>query len=190
MQPLFDHARFFGRRPEDFASLAQGHSPQVLFITCSGSRVVPAPITGARPGELFEPRTAGNVVPPYIPGRPAPEAATAEHAVDVPGVRGIMVCGHSHRGAVGALVRGEDLTALPAPRDWLARAEHPAGAADHDPAGGVRHHVRAQPLRPRAYPCVRRALNAGRLRLHGWYPEAHTGAVSSHRPDTDTFEAL
>ena len=65
MQPLIDNARTFGQRPEEFARLAEGQSPQVLFITCSDSRVVPALITGARPGELFELRTAGNIVPPY-----------------------------------------------------------------------------------------------------------------------------
>lgn len=64
MQPLIDNARTFGQRPEEFAKLAEGQSPQVLFITCSDSRVIPALITGARPGELFELRTAGNIVPP------------------------------------------------------------------------------------------------------------------------------
>ncbi|MFD8649596.1 carbonic anhydrase, partial [Streptomyces mirabilis] len=78
MQPLIDHARSFGRRPEEFASLADGQSPQVLFITCSDSRVVPALITGARPGELFELRTAGNIVPPHVPGRPTSEAGARQ----------------------------------------------------------------------------------------------------------------
>ncbi|MFF1653139.1 carbonic anhydrase [Streptomyces sp. NPDC058252] len=192
MQPLIDHARSFGRRPEEFASLAHGQSPQVLFITCSDSRVVPALITGARPGELFELRTAGNIVPPYVPGRPTSEAATVEYAVDVLGVQEIVVCGHSHCGAVGALVRGEDLTAVPAVRDWLAQAEPPSDVPDDDPAvaGPVRNHVLAQLLRLRAYPCVQRALTAGQLRVHGWYYEVHTGAVRVHRPDTDSFEAL
>lgn len=192
MQPLIDHARSFGRRPEDFASHAKGQSPQVLFVTCSDSRVVPALITGARPGELFELRTAGTIVPPYVPGRPTSEAATVEYAVDVLGVREIVVCGHSHCGAVGALVRGEDLTAVPAVRDWLAQAERPSDAPDDDPtvADAVQNHVLAQLLRLRAYPCVEKALAAGRLRLHGWYYEVHTGAVRAHRPATDSFEAL
>ncbi|MEU6367911.1 carbonic anhydrase [Streptomyces sp. NPDC046931] len=193
MQPLIDHARAHGQRPEKFARLAEGQSPQVLFITCSDSRVVPALITGARPGELFELRTAGNIVPPYASEHPTSEAATIEYAVEVLGVRDVVVCGHSHCGAVGALVRGDDLTAVPAVRDWLAHAAPEPRAADADDpavADAVQNHVLAQLLRLRSYPCVEERLTQGRLRLHGWYYEVHTGAVREHRTATDTFEAL
>ncbi|MQY38513.1 Carbonic anhydrase 1 [Streptomyces sp. RB17] len=192
MQPLIDNARTFGQRPEEFAELAEGQSPQVLFITCSDSRVVPALITGARPGQLFELRTAGNIVPPHTSRHPTSEAATIEYAVEVLGVRDIVVCGHSHCGAVGALVRGDDLTSVPAVRDWLAHATpRPAGRAeDPEVAAGVQAHVLTQVLRLRSYPCVERKLAEGQLGLHAWYYEVHTGAVRAHRPQTDTFESL
>ncbi|MFF4714246.1 carbonic anhydrase [Streptomyces eurythermus] len=192
MQPLIDNARTFGQRPEEFAKLAEGQSPQVLFITCSDSRVVPALITGARPGELFELRTAGNIVPPHASEHPTSEAATIEYAVEVLGVRDIVVCGHSHCGAVGALVRGDDLTAVPAVRDWLASATpRPSGKAeDPEVAEGVQSHVLTQLLRLRSYPCVERKLAEGELNLHAWYYEVHTGTVRTHRRQTDSFEAL
>jgi carbonic anhydrase len=192
MQPLIDNARTFGQRPEEFARLAEGQSPQVLFITCSDSRVVPALITGARPGELFELRTAGNIVPPYASEHPTSEAATIEYAVEVLGVRDIVVCGHSHCGAVGALVRGDDLTAVPAVRDWLVSATpRPSGKAeDPEVAEGVQGHVLTQLLRLRSYPCIERRLAEGELNLHAWYYEVHTGAVRTHRQQTDSFEAL
>ncbi|GGZ92432.1 carbonic anhydrase [Streptomyces bluensis] len=193
MQPLIDNARTFGQRPEEFARLAEGQSPQVLFITCSDSRVVPALITGARPGELFELRTAGNIVPPYASDRPTSEACTIEYAVEVLGVQDIVVCGHSHCGAVGALVRGDDLTAVPAVRDWLTHAaDEPRStdAADPAVAEAVQNHVLAQLLRLRSYPCVEQRLASGRLRLRGWYYEVHTGAVREHRADTDSFVSL
>ncbi|MFI1018926.1 carbonic anhydrase [Streptomyces sp. NPDC020965] len=202
MQPLIDHARSFSRRsadrPDEFAPLAHGQSPQALFITCSDSRVIPSLITGARPGELFELRTAGNIVPPYAPGLPTSEAATIEYAVDVLGVRDIVVCGHSHCGAVGALVRREDLTAVPAVRDWLAHTTHESASAawpaayQDDPAvaDAVRHHVLTQLLRLRSYPCVVRRRASGELRLHGWFYEVHTGTVLAHSQDTDSFTAL
>ncbi|MEV8549048.1 carbonic anhydrase [Streptomyces glaucescens] len=193
MQPLIDNARTFGQRPEEFADLAAGQSPEVLFITCSDSRVVPALITGARPGQLFELRTAGNIVPPYASGTPTGEAATIEYAVEVLGVQDIVVCGHSHCGAVGALVRGDDLATVPAVRDWLAHAAGEPRAtdpADPEVAEAVQHHVLSQLLRLRSYPCVERRLADGRLRLRGWYYEVHTGRVREHRADTDAFEAL
>lgn len=192
MQPLIDNARTFGQRPEEFARLAEGQSPEVLFITCSDSRVVPALITGARPGELFELRTAGNIVPPYTSDRPTGETATIEYAVEVLGVTDIVVCGHSHCGAVGALVRGDDLDAVPAVRDWLTHATpRPLGPVE-DPtvADGVQNHVLSQLLRLRSYPCVEKRLTDGRLRLRGWYYEVHTGAVREHHADTDKFETL
>jgi len=192
MQPLIDNARTFGQRPEEFAPLAQGQSPQVLFITCSDSRVVPALITGARPGELFELRTAGNIVPPYASVHPTSEAATIEYAVEVLGVRDIVVCGHSHCGAVGALVRGDDLDAVPAVRDWLHHAtERPAGPVeDPEVAEGVQSHVLAQILRLRSYPFIDKKLAEAQLTLHAWYYEVHTGAVRVHCTETDAFEGL
>ncbi|KUL31054.1 carbonic anhydrase [Streptomyces regalis] len=192
MQPLIDNARTFGQRPEEFAKLAEGQSPQVLFITCSDSRVVPALITGARPGELFELRTAGNIVPPYASEHPTSEAATIEYAVEVLGVSDIVVCGHSHCGAVGALVRGDDLDAVPAVRDWLAHATpRPTGAVeDPEVAEGVQAHVLTQLLRLRSYPFIEKKLKERQLSLHAWYYEVHKGAVRAHSAETDSFEAL
>ncbi|MBK3570235.1 MULTISPECIES: carbonic anhydrase [unclassified Streptomyces] len=192
MQPLIDNARTFGQRPEEFAKLAEGQSPQVLFITCSDSRVVPALITGARPGQLFELRTAGNIVPPYASEHPTSEACTIEYAVEVLGVSDIVVCGHSHCGAVGALVRGDDLTAVPAVRDWLTRATPKPQGAVEDPAvsEGVQSHVLTQLLRLRSYPYIEKKLKDRQLALHAWFYEVHTGAVQVHDPATDTFKAL
>ncbi len=102
------------------------------------------------------------------------------------------MCGHSHCGAVGALVRGDDLTAVPAVRDWLSHAaDLPAGAVE-DPtvAEGVQSHVLAQLLRLRSYPCVEQRLNDGRLSLHGWFYEVHTGTVLTHDLHSDAFRAL
>ncbi|MGW2519064.1 carbonic anhydrase [Streptomyces sp. NPDC001617] len=192
MQPLIDNARTFGQRPEEFAKLAEGQSPQVLFITCSDSRVVPALITGARPGELFELRTAGNIVPPYASEHPTSEACTIEYAVEVLGVSDIVVCGHSHCGAVGALVRGDDLDAVPAVRDWLSHATpRPQGAAwDPAVAEGVQSHVLTQLLRLRSYPYIDKKLKDGQLTLHAWFYEVHTGAVLAHDPAADAFKGL
>lgn len=188
MKALIENARSFpdrvAERHQEFRVLADGQRPEALFITCSDSRVVPTLITGARPGELFELRTAGNIVPPYDSDRPSGETATIEYAVRVLGVRDIVVCGHSHCGAVGALVSGADLSAVPAVRGWLDHSV--TGLPGH--AGvphAVRHHVAAQLDTLRGYPCVREAIAEGALALSAWYYEVDTGAVSVQRPDLD-----
>jgi carbonic anhydrase len=197
MQAFIDNARSFHERASgELYRLAAGQQPQALFITCSDARVVPSLITGARPGDLFEMRTAGNIVPAYRPQRPSGEAATIEYAVDVLGVTDIVVCGHSHCGAVGALVRREDLTSVPAVRGWLAQTASPrlqAGGgqdAAADLAGPVQHHVLEQLERLRGYPGITRRLADGQLRLHGWFYEVHTGLVCEHRPDVHAFLPL
>jgi carbonic anhydrase len=201
MQSLIDNARSFPERAAircaDLGRLAAGQRPEALFITCSDSRVVPALITGARPGELFELRTAGNIVPVHTPGRVSGESATIEYAVKVIEVRNIIVCGHSHCGAVGALVRADDLSSVPAVRHWLADTE------PHDEARGaeigadgtaitaaVQRHVVAQLDRLRTHPSVAERLAGGRLRLHGWFYAVDTGAVSVYRPDAGEFRPL
>ena len=203
MRQLIAHARSFetrcAERGADLGALEAGQSPEALFITCSDSRIAPTLITGADPGDLFELRTAGNIVPAYRPAHPAGEVATIEYALRVLGVRHVVVCGHSHCGAVGAMVRGDDLSAVPAVRSWLDSAlpeqlrrswTEADGEAAPDLAAPVQQHVRAQLERLRAYPCVREGVAAGRLSLHGWFYEVHTGAVLSHRPETGTFQPL
>ncbi|MEU9629674.1 carbonic anhydrase [Streptomyces luteogriseus] len=187
MKTLLDRARTFRARVDfdsvTYRKLAEGQYPEALFITCSDSRVIPAMITGARPGEIFELRNAGNIVPPY--GRPGAcgEAATIEYALEVLGVQDIVVCGHSHCGAMGALKSGDDLSSLPGVDAWLrlARPELTSvlETAPDDPSlpevsqGNVVNQLAAL----RSYPVVRQRLDSGRLRLHGWYYEVDTGFV-------------
>ncbi|GHH80882.1 carbonic anhydrase [Kitasatospora indigofera] len=200
MEPLIDRARAFpqraGRSGRELDGLATGQSPQALFITCSDSRVVPALITGADPGDLFELRTAGNIVPPYRADAAAGETATIEYAVEALGVRDVVVCGHSHCGAVGAVVRGDDLSVTPAVRSWLRNADRGVLLADgtdvFDPtvAGPVQRHVLAQLDQLRGYPGIARRLLDGRVRLHGWFYEVHTGLVLAHRADSGHFLPL
>ncbi|MCL7497099.1 carbonic anhydrase [Streptomyces decoyicus] len=197
MKSLVDHARSFTthvtERAEEFRALEAGQSPEVLFITCSDSRVVPSLITGARPGELFELRTAGNIVPEYSSDRPSGETATIEYAVRVLGVRDVIVCGHSHCGAVNALVSGDDLSGVPAVQGWLEHAaSQPETTAPHSPdlAEAVQRHAVAQLERLHAHPCIAERVEAGSLTLHAWYYEVHTGAVKAYTPGDKSFRPL
>lgn len=206
MQSFIHNARDFHSRistrtdeRERYGRLAQGQAPEVLFITCSDSRVMPSLITGAQPGQLFELRTAGNAVPAYgAADRPSGEAATIEYAVSVLQVPEIVVCGHSHCGAVGARVRGDDLAAVPAVDSWLSSqlAEPAELAGDQgetdssEVVGAVQRHVLSQLERLRGYPCIQQRMEAGELRLHAWFYAVDTGLVLEHRQSYDAFLPL
>ena len=193
MKALLDRARAFKRHVDfesgEYRKLAEGQYPEALFITCSDSRVIPALITGARPGEIFELRNAGNIVPSYGQHGASGEAATVEYALEVLGVQDIVVCGHSHCGAMGALKSGDDLSALPGVDAWLRLARpHLAAVLDgtiDDPSlpDVSQLNVVNQLAALRSYPVARRRLSAGELRLHGWYYEVDTGQV--HELDED-----
>src|SRR5688572_25582938 len=77
-----------------FKSLAKGQQPEVLFITCSDSRIDPNLITQTKPGDLFIARNAGNLVPPHYAQVTTDMDASIEFAVHVLNVKHIVICGH------------------------------------------------------------------------------------------------
>src|SRR6185295_5579861 len=75
-----------------------------LFIGCADSRVVPDLLTSALPGDLFVLRNIGALVPPFEPDEGFHgTSAGIEFATLMLGVKDIIVCGHSHCGAIAAL---------------------------------------------------------------------------------------
>lgn len=171
--------------------LASGQKPDILFITCSDSRVIPSQLTGSEPGQLFEMRTAGNVVPKYSPDAASSEMATIEYAVLRLGVPEIVICGHSHCGAVTAMTTaGNGLSDMPALCGWFGLSGEDGASSVADPA--VRHecqsHVRNQLAKLREYPFVRDRLAEGQLRLHGWFFELDTGRVHALACDSDAAD--
>jgi len=158
--------------------LAQGQKPSTMFITCADSRIMTAAITGAEPGALFELRTAGNVIPPYEPNSPTSEMATIEFAVLQLGVSEIVVCGHSHCGAVLAL-NGAAIDHLPAMRGWLGKQQSREAMSDPAMRQEGQEHVRRQLETLLAYPFVAEKVANGELRVHGWFYDIETGEVSA-----------
>ncbi len=91
----------FGAKRELFDALKDGQSPKVLVITCSDSRVVPPLLMGADPGDIFVIRNCGKYYSSLFCS--FWRSRQLEYAVDVLGVEGIILCGHSYCGAVKAL---------------------------------------------------------------------------------------
>jgi carbonic anhydrase len=180
-----------------FERLVAGQSPEALFITCSDSRVEPNLITQTKPGELFILRNAGNIVPAWGAHNGA-EAATIEYAIEALGIRDIIVCGHTHCGAMKAVLGDPaDLAELPAVASWLKNAEatrrvmraHYQDVSDQDVLleTCVEENVLAQIDNLRTHPAVFAALSRGKLELHAWVYSLESGCVESFDPECGQF---
>ncbi|TVR66103.1 MAG: carbonic anhydrase [Gemmatimonadales bacterium] len=189
-------AGYFAEHRKEYRDLVfNGQHPSTLFVGCSDSRVSPQLLTGAGPGELFVVRNVGNLIPPPDKaGGPNGISAALEYAVDILEVEEIIVCGHSHCGAVRALYDPPD-GASPNLREWLelaGPARLPGPPDDAMLRETERRSVKLQLQRLLEFPNVRRRVDAGRLDLHGWHyviedGEVHllnvsTGAFVPHRP--------
>lgn len=171
-----------------FEQLSKGQNPETLFITCSDSRIDPNLLTRSRPGDLFILRNAGNIVPPH--GAVASgEAATIEFAVTALGVKDIIVCGHSHCGAMNGLLHPEKLATLPAFSSWLSHAETTRrivkenyGHLDGERllTATVEENVLVQLENLRTLPSVASRLVRGDVHLHGWVYKIQTGEVFAY----------
>ena len=175
------HSDYFPLHQRRFQDLvAQGQHPKTLFIGCSDSRVVPYLLTGAGPGELFIVRNVGAFVPPYD-GSHGLHGTTAaiEFAVLSLHVERIIVCGHSHCGAIRAAYEGvpEEAVALQA---WLKLATEALLPVQASPEALRRTEQRVVVLqleRLMAYPMVRREVEKGTLTLHGWHYVIEDGEI-------------
>ena len=181
-----------------FEQLAKGQQPETLFITCSDSRIDPGLLTQAKPGDLFILRNAGNIVPPHGAGTGG-EAATIEFAVAALGVKDIIICGHSHCGAMQGLLKPEHVASLPAVSSWLSHAEttrrimrenygHLEG--DRLLAATVEENVLVQIENLRTLPAVGSRLVRGDLHLHGWVYKIETGEVFAYDVESAQFVKL
>lgn len=89
--------------PEFFRQLARQQSPKYLWIGCSDSRVPANEIVGLRPGDIFVHRNVSNLVIHSDLNC----LAVIQYAVDVLGVRHIIVCGHYGCGGIQAAMSKE-----------------------------------------------------------------------------------
>lgn len=197
----FQHLHFKKFEYEFDELVEKGQSPEILFIGCSDSRVVPDLITGSKPGDLFILRNIGNFVPPFKKDNDYHGTAAAiEYAVSVLGVKHIIVCGHSHCGACESLYKelpdGDDLVHV---RKWLELGSVTRNFVEQNFEGYQFNEklriteqisVIFQLENLITYPAVKRGVEDGTLTLHGWYYELQSGNIKYFDSDSMEFKEL
>jgi len=180
----------WSRQRERWAQLAEGQNPKVMIIACSDSRVDPATIFDARPGEMFVVRNVANLVPPFEPDQRYHGVSSAlEFAVTQLQVEEVIVMGHGFCGGCAAALTGQFdraghgeghfiahwIDMLTPVRDRI-RAEHPEldraafRAMEHE---GVRISLRNL----RTFPWVAERERSGTLKLRGAFFAVSDGVL-------------
>ncbi len=186
-----------------FDKLAEhGQSPEVMMISCCDSRVDPAIIMEADPGELFLMRNVASLVPPFHPdGEYHGTSAALEFAVRHLKVGHIIVVGHAQCGGIQALYHGEagdaENTDFIGPWMEIAKSarEHVKKTCSHEPPEvqlkameyeGVRVSLRNL----MTFSWIADAVDAGALQLHGWYFDLPNARLLRLNPEQDVFEEI
>jgi carbonic anhydrase len=192
----------FKKSEERFKKLvAEGQNPKALFIGCSDSRVMPAMITGSKAGDLFIVRNIGNFVAPFKPDADYHATASAiEYAVSVLGISDIIVCGHSHCGAIGALYKKIEKT----PENihttkWLElgkEAKKMAMLTCHEKSKEelLRYTEKISVIfqldNLLTYPAVKKGVDEGTIFLHGWHYHIEDGEIEYYDDENYEFKPL
>ena len=181
-----------------FENLALMQDPETLFITCSDSRINPHLVTSSSPGDLFLLRNAGNIVPPYE--SMCSETATIEFAVCELNIKHIIICGHSHCGALKAAFNLDVLKKLPHLYSWIDENITPTldfvrenyDTDDQTELLNIlmQEHVLQQIENLKTHPCVAKAIEKKQITLHAWIYVFEEGDIFSYNQDDEQFESI
>lgn len=194
------HDNYFITHRDLFEHLSHGQTPEVLIITCSDSRIDPFLITQSQPGDLFVIRNIGNIIPPYGAANKA-EGAGIEYAVQALGIKDIVICGHSHCGAMKGLLQiGNLAQQMPLVYDWLKQYAEPTRRLvmdnyAHYPSDkllkiAIEQNVLTQIENLETYPIIRSRLHSAQLTLHAWIYEIESGEVFAYDANIGQFKII
>ncbi|MDC7232970.1 carbonic anhydrase [Thalassospira profundimaris] len=184
-------AMYYEQRPERVTDLMNmGQKPEVLLIACSDSRVDPAILTNAEPGEMFVIRNVANLVPPYEPDENYHGTSSAiEFAVRDLKVRDIVILGHSACGGIQALVEHGEAGKVPE-RDFIGEWVSMAKCClEHGPDVDEvsRRSIGNSLQNLMTFPYIQERVAAGDLNLHGWWFGMKEGILWRYDAATDEF---
>jgi len=196
---------YYKKNEKTFLELSEkGQQPKALYIGCSDSRVLPNLMTKSAPGDLFVVRNVGNFVAPYNPDNSFHSTASAiEYAVSVLKTENIIVCGHTHCGAICAIYDNEgkmDSPDLVHTKKWLTLGENAkkqallalGNRADKDMLLRLTEKlsVISQIENLLTYPSVKSKVEAGEINIHGWMYDIESGEIEYYDAESSQFQPL
>ncbi len=177
-----------------------GQAPKTLIIGCSDSRVDPAIITSASPGELFIVRNVANLVPPFEKGGGFHGVSAAiEFAVVNLKVENIIILGHRQCGGIRALMLDHEIKANGFVEQWVSIAQnaksrvlakHKGESEDSLCRHGELESIITSLENIRTFPFVEAAIEAGELVVMGIYFDLELGQLMEFDEEHGIFKNI
>lgn len=175
-----------------FKRLAEGQSPQILYIGCSDSRVSAEEIMGLSPGQMFVHRNIANIVS----NLDLSVMSGIKFAVDYLKVAHIIVCGHYSCGGVKEAMMSHNLGIL---NPWLRSIcdvyrfyqKELDEIIDEEKRYRrlVELNVKEQCINVIKVESVQKAYYERKLKIHGWVFDFQTGLLSNLKINFDKILA-
>lgn len=180
---------------------SEGQHPKILVISCSDSRVDPAILLSAEPGDLFVIRNVASLVPPYEEGGGYHGTSAAiEFAINGLKVENVIVLGHAQCGGIAALAAGpsqaDDGTFV---RKWVTIADEAREKAlKQVPIHDFKKFCHCCELEAiivslknlKSFPFIQKRLQDGTLNLAGWYFDLEEGKLWEYSDKAEKFIEL
>jgi len=189
---------YFGDDKKLYASMKEGQPAKTLMVACCDSRVDPAILTDCDPGDIFTVRNVANLVPPCEEDQHHHGTSSAiEYAVTALKVESIIIMGHANCGGIKGLWESEDLNDSQFIHRWVSIAQEAKEwvKVNHATESNA---VQLKACEQRAilvslqnlmgFDFVRERVEAGSLRLHGWYFDLAAGELLCYNPESNKFE--
>lgn len=199
---VFRDGRFQEQRATYETLVDQGQRPTVAIIACSDSRVDPAIVLQADPGDLFVVRNVANLVPPCErEGHYHGTSAALEYAVQHLEVAHVIVLGHAHCGGIRSLFeeRAKDSEGNHFVPPWMSLVQSaylrvegtmPDAPGEMKVRACEQSAVLVSLENLMTFPFIRQRVGDRRLRLHGWYIDIRSCTLHVYDTSQQHFELV
>jgi carbonic anhydrase len=178
-----------------------GQTPKTMLIGCSDSRVDPAILTGAEPGELFVVRNVANLVPPCesSTGGFHGTSSALEFAVQHLKVENIIILGHRQCGGVQALMNSTPETPNSFIGQWMSIAKeakqyvllnHGDLSKESQYRLAEMESIKISIKNIKTFPFVREAIAERQMNVIGVYFDLEEGELWELEESTNQFRQL
>jgi carbonic anhydrase len=181
-----------------YKELQYKQTPKTMVISCCDSRVDPAILMNATPGDMFVVRNVANLVPPYEPFWDSKHGTSAaiEFAVRVLEVDNIVILGHSNCGGINAMLHSNEdkFTDLKFLTQWIKIVEQVKfNIPNNTKAEDVNSFCEQESIKFSirnllTFPFVKERVEAKTLSLYGWYFNIDDGALYTLDDDYQLFK--